>query len=94
MGFSTMCFNTCARTGSSHFGKASHVSAIGLDESNCVITCEEHSISLSLWSSGVARGAMTPKLLVNVFFSPIYLRCYVLLVCKLSLGGDNSVVQQ
>ena len=56
---------------------------------------EEFEVNIGLrQGSGVARGGgmPPPKLLMNVF-SPINLRCYVLLVCKWSLGGDISVVQ-
>ena len=41
------------------------------------IVCE-----LAPADSGVARGGTGAILLVNVFFSPINLRCYVILVCK------------
>ena len=47
------------------------------------------------WRSqgGGPRGPWPPQTFGECFFSPINLRRYVLLVCKWSLGGDNSVVQ-
>ena len=46
-----------------------------------IVPAEYRSVQFRSGVAGGSRGSCPPKLLVNVF-SPINLRCYVLLVCK------------